>query len=150
MLAEAVVAEQNVFAGHVGEHGVGPVKHGRFYKNQFAVAQVQGVPGLYVHKVPVLMVMAPDDALALFCAVDGHIGNFFHEGRQGAAMIDFIMVHDHVIDLLQVNGFFQMIYVFFIIGFPAGIDQGSLLILHQIGVIGRAFICRQFMAVEIH
>ncbi|MPN57381.1 hypothetical protein SDC9_205075 [bioreactor metagenome] len=58
MLAESVVAEQDVLTRHIGEHGIRPVKHGRLNKYQFASAQVQGIPGLYRHKVPVLVVMA--------------------------------------------------------------------------------------------
>ena len=106
MLAEAVVAEENIFSGHVGEHGVRPVQHGRFDENKFGVTQVQGVAGLYVHKVPVLMIVSPDNAFAFFGAVNGHIRNFPHQGRQGAAVIDLVVVHDHVIDLLQVDRFF--------------------------------------------
>ena len=106
MLAEAVIAEENIFSGHVGEHGVRPVQHGRFDENKFGVTQVQGVAGLYVHKVPVLMIVSPDNAFAFFGAVNGHIRNFPHQGRQGAAVIDLVVVHDHVIDLLQVDRFF--------------------------------------------
>ena len=106
MLAEAVVAEENIFPGHVGEHGVRPVQHGRFDENKFGVAQVQGVAGLYIHKIPVLMIVPADNAFAFFGAVNGHIRNLPHQGRQGAAVIDLVVVHDYVIDLLQVNRFF--------------------------------------------
>ena len=79
VLPEAVIAEENVLAVHVGKHGVGPVEHGRFDECERALAYVECVACLHCHEVPVLVIVSLDDSLALGGAIDGHIGDEAHE-----------------------------------------------------------------------
>ena len=99
MLAETVVGEEDAPVSRpVCEHRVRPVEHGRLDECEGAAGKFQFVPGLDIHKVPVLMIVAADDGLPLFRAVDGGVGNLPHQFRQGAAVVGLVVVHDYAVD----------------------------------------------------
>lgn len=73
MLTKTVVAEKDVFTGHIGEHRVRPVEHGGFDEDELAAAQIQGIAGLDVDEVPVLMIEAAQDGFPFLGAVNRRI-----------------------------------------------------------------------------
>lgn len=150
MLAEPVVTEKDFLTCHVREHRIGPVKHRRFDENEFAVAEIKRISRIDGDEVPILMVMAADNRFALFGTVNGRIRNLLHQKRQRPAVIAFIMIHNDVIDLVQVNFFFQAFYEFPAVRSPDRIHENRFLITNQIGIIRRTALRRIFLPVEIH
>ena len=149
MLAEAVIGEEDVLSCQVGEHGVGPVEHGSFDEDQLACAQVQPVPGLDVDEVPVLVVVAADDFLALLGAVDGGVGDFPHQGRQGAAVVDFVVVHDDVVNGREVDFLLEVAYELFVKGLPDCIYEGGFFVPYQVRIVRRTLAGGELMSVEL-
>ena len=70
MLAEGVVGEENLVVLVVGDHGVGPVHHGRLHEGEGALADVQRVAGLHPHEGQPVAVMGAKPAHALGLAGD--------------------------------------------------------------------------------
>ena len=103
MLAESVIAEEDVFTGHIGEHRIGPVQHRCFDEDELAASEVQRIAGLDIDEVPVLVIQAAQDGFPFLRAVNRRVRDFTHQGRQGAAVIVFIMVHDDIVDVLEVD-----------------------------------------------
>ena len=148
VLPKGVVAEKNVFSRHIGEHGVGPVKHLRFHKNQLAVSDLERVAGFHGHKVPVLMVVAFQNLCAVGRAVNRRIRNFTHQLRQSAAVVDLVVVHHNVIYAVQVNLLLQAGDELLVKGLPHRIHQHGFLVAYQIRIVGRPSVCRIFIPVK--
>ena len=81
VLAEGVVAEEDVVAGHIGGHRVGPVEHAHLHKHQLlAVADFHAVAGLYHMEVPAaLAILTLQTFHAVGGAVDRGLGNLVHQ-----------------------------------------------------------------------
>ena len=63
-------------------------------------------------------------------------------------MVVFIVVHDDIVDVFEVDFLLQVSDEFVVKGFPDRIHEDRLFIADQVGVIRRALFCRIFMAVE--
>ena len=63
MLAEGILAEENLLFLYVGHHGIGPVEHGRFEKKDAPLAYLQHVARLHGPDVPARDVVEPLEAL---------------------------------------------------------------------------------------
>ena len=55
-----------------------------------------------------------------------------HQGWQGSAMVIFVVVHDNVVNIVEVNNLFQPTDELLIIRSPHGINKGSLLVPYQV------------------
>ncbi len=148
VLTKTVVAEKDVFTGHIGEHRVRPVEHGGFDEDELAAAQIQGIAGLDVDEVPVLMIEAAQDGFPFLGAVNRRIRDFPHQCRQSAAVVIFVVVHDDIVDVFEVDFFFQVGDKFIVKRFPDRIHEDRLFIADQIRVIRRTLFCGIFMAVK--
>ena len=148
VLTETVVAEEDVFAGHISEHRIRPMEHSGFDEDELAVAQVQGIAGLDVDEVPILVIEAAQDGFPFLGAVNRRIRDFPHQCRQSAAVVVFIVVHDDIVDVFEVDFLLQVSDEFVVKGFPDRIHEDRLFIADQVGVVRRALFCRIFMAVE--
>ena len=148
VLAESVIAEEDIFAGHIGKHRIGPVQHRGFDEDELAASEIQRIAGFYIDEVPVLVIQTAQDGFPLFRAVNRCVRDFTHQGRQGTAVIVFIVIHDDIIDVIEVDFALQVSDKFFIKGFPYGVHQNGLRIADQVRVVRRSFFCRIFMSME--
>ena len=137
VLSEGIVGEQNIISGHKGRHGIRPVKHAHFHKNQLLpVSDLHTVTGFYDMEVPAAFAVLPLDALdSIGSAIDGCFRNFFHQRCQGSGVIAFSVIGDDEIDLMKVDLFFQVLNKIKTVRRPNGIDQNSFLFFNQIGVL---------------
>ena len=53
--------------------------------------------------------MATDDGLALGGAVDGRIRDFPHQVHEGSAVVNLVVAHYDIVDLVEVNLFLEII-----------------------------------------
>ena len=97
MLAEGVVAKQDVVPGQIGEHAVGPMQHPGFYEDQLPLSQRQPVLGFDRHKVPLLKIMTFEGPSRWPCSKWAYQGLISSVPARPPAMIDLRMVGDDVI-----------------------------------------------------
>jgi len=129
LLAEGVVAEEDVVPRQVAEQGVWPVEHRRLDEDQLFLSQTEVIPGLDGMEVPVLVVMAHERLDAVGGAIDRLIGDAGHQFGKGATVIDLCMVGNDVVDLLQIDRLFKVLDILLGEGRPDRIDHGDLLLL---------------------
>ena len=106
MLTEAVITEEDIVTGHIGKHRIRPVEHGRFNEYQLTVAQIQGIARFDVDVIPILVIQPAKNGFAFLGTVNGNVGDFPHQSRQCPTVVIFIMIHDDVIDFIQVDFLF--------------------------------------------
>ena len=106
MLAKTIIGKEDILTRHISEHRIRPMQHGSFNENQLMGPKIQGIPRLYIDKIPVLMIKTAQDGFSLLRAVNRRIRNFCHQGRQGTAVIVLIMVHDDIVNLVKINFLF--------------------------------------------
>ena len=148
MLAETIVAEQDLLTAQVAEHRVGPVEHCCLDKGQRRLSEFQRVAGLDVHKVPVHVVVAANDGLALGGTVDGRVGNLTHQVNEGTAVVDLVVAHHDIVNLVEVDFLLEVLDKLTAVGEPRCVNQHIFLVTNQVGVVTRATVCGQFVAVE--
>jgi len=148
VVAEGVVAEQDLLAGQVAEHGVRPMQHGRFDEDELAFAQAQALAGFHHLEIPVLVVVPFEGFDAIGRAVHGHAGDEPHEFRQAAAMVAFGVVGNDVVDGREVHLGLELLDELAREGGPDRFDERGLLVAHQIGVVGAALVRGILLAME--
>ena len=149
VLAEGIIGEQDVVAGHVGEHRVGPVEHRRLDEGQRVLADVERVTRLDVDIVPVLVIVTAQDGLTFLRAVDGRARNLAKQFRQCAAMVYLVVVHHDVVDVLQVDDLFEPLDKFAVVRAPHRVDEHILFVLNQIGIVAGAMKSGQLVTMEM-
>ncbi|OQC73184.1 MAG: hypothetical protein BWX45_00627 [Deltaproteobacteria bacterium ADurb.Bin002] len=149
MLAEGVVGKQDRVAGEVLHHGIRPVQHHGFDENQFLSAQAELVAGFHHLEVPVLVIVALEGFQSVGCAVHGLTGNPVHQERQGAGVVHFRVVGNHVVDFVEVDFFGKIVHEFFCERRPDRVNESGLFISHQVRVVRRAAMRRVFLSVKL-
>ena len=82
MLAECIIAEENIILCQIAEHGVRPMQHSGLNKQELLLPQAQSIPGLYLYKVPILMIMPLIDLAPFLVQYMGVSGiSFISSGR---------------------------------------------------------------------
>ena len=95
-----------------------------------------------------MMIEAAQDGFPFLGAVNRRIRDFPHQCRQSAAVVIFVVVHDDIVDVFEVDFFFQVGDKFIVKRFPDRIHEDRLFIANQIRVIRRTLFCGIFMAVK--
>ena len=134
MLAEGIVGEQDAVELVIGNHGIGPVHHGRLHEGERALADVEGVAGLQAHEVKTVPVMGakPLDAL-------GRAGGFrgdFSQRRKAAGMIHLHMVRHDVVNGGGIDDIGDAVDELAGEGLLARVDERNLLVEDKVGVVG--------------
>ena len=142
MLTKCIVGEQDIIACHVRRHGIRPVKHAHFYEHQgLSIPNIYGIPCFNGFKVPFrVMILANQGLNSIFRTINRRIRDFFHQSRQGAAVIHFAMVTYDEINRIQINFRFQIINELRGMRFPYSINEDRLLLFNQIGILARPII----------
>ena len=89
MLAETVIAKEDVFTAHVTEHGVRPMEHGRLDKGERRLPEIEGIPRLDRYIFPILVVVAFQNFNAVRRAVDRRIRDLPHQGGQRTRWVEY-------------------------------------------------------------
>ena len=84
------------------------------------------------------MIVATDDGFTLGGAIDGRVRNLAHQVNEGTTVVDLVVAHDDVVNVLEVNLLFQVLDKLTAIRKPCRVDQRILLISNQVGVVTRA------------
>ena len=148
MLAETVIAKEDVFTAHVTEHGVRPMEHGRLDKGERRLPEIEGIPRLDRYIFPILVVVAFQNFNAVRRAVDRRIRDLPHQGGQRTAVIHLVMLHDDRVDVLEIDFPLEVVDKLMIKGQPGRIDQDRFPVPDQVGVIGRPAMGGIFVTVE--
>ena len=142
MLTKCIVGEQDIIPCHISRHGIRPVKHAHFYEYQgFTVPDIYGISCFNSFKIPFrVMILANQGLNCIFCTINWCIRNFFHQCRQGTAVIYFAVVTYDEINRIQINFRFQIINELRGMRFPYSINEDRLLLFNQIGILARPII----------
>ena len=137
MLAEGIVGEQDAVELVIGNHGIGPVHHGRLHEGERALADVKGVAGLQAHEVKTVPVMGakPLDALGRAGDDSGFRGDF-SQSRKAAGMIHLHMVRHDVVDGGGIDDIGDAVDELAGEGLLARVDERNLLVEDKVGVVG--------------
>ena len=135
VLAEAVVGEEDLVLGAVGDHVVGPVHHGRLNKGERAFADREGVARLHAldldAEVGAELVHAGRGA-----RVDRGVGGVLLDHRDAARVVHLDVVGDDDLDLGGVNHLADALDELIGKRRLGCIDERDLLIHDEIGVVG--------------
>jgi hypothetical protein len=83
VLAERIVAEQDVVPREIRRHAVGPVEHRHLDEDKFlAVADLQRVACLHDMEIPLPVILAGQGIDCLRGAIDRTFGDELHEAGQ--------------------------------------------------------------------
>ena len=143
MLAEGIVGEQDLFLRAVGNHIIGPVKHGRRHKLQRMPAKAQGISRLYRHIFIAVAVMQLQSVVSAGSACDNHcMGRLCHYRRDCSGMVHLHMVGYQIVNLFRIYDFPDTLKKLLGKGLFHRVYQGDFLINDEIGVIGGASVGR--------
>ena len=142
MLTECIVGEQDIIPCHISRHGIRPVEHAHFHKHQgFTIPNIYGVPCFNSFKIPFrVMILSNQGLNSIFCTINRRIRDFFHQCRQGTAVIHFAVVTYDEINRIQINFRFQIINELRGMRFPHSIDENRLFLFNQVRILARTII----------
>ena len=117
------------------------MEHFHFHKNKLlAVADVQGVTGFDDIEIPVVFAVLSFQTLdGIGGTVDGGIRDLCHQSGQGSGVVYFTVVDNDIVNVVEVNFFFQIFNEFKAMGCPNCVDQDGLFFLYQIGILTEPF-----------
>ena len=137
MLAEGVVGEQDLVVLVVGDHGIGPVHHGRLYESERALSDLEGVAGLHAHEVKTVPVMSAKSLDALGrTGDDSGFRSDFGQSRKASGMIHLHMVGHNIVDGGRIHDGADAFDELAGEGLLAGVDERDLLVEDEVGVVG--------------
>ena len=81
------------------------------------------------------MIVTSQNRLALLGTIYWGIRNLTHKFHKGTTMVNLIMIHHYIVNLMNVNHLFQSAYKLSVIRQPNSIHKNRFLILNKIAVI---------------
>ena len=150
VLSKCIHGEEDVIPGHIGSHGIWPMKHLHLHKDKFlAISDVKLISCVHGMEIPAMLAVLSLQTLnSLLGAVDRCIRDLRHQCRQGACVILLTVLHDDGIDLRKIDLRLQIVQPPFSVRGPDGVHQDGLLLLDQIRILARSIEGRQLVTME--